>query len=72
MRGSRYQSLEFFLPARASNPPTGEKKALVNGCSGWTAAKQALFLKCIITFTLCPFLGDNSLPSALIAYFGLY
>lgn len=37
-----------------------------------TAAQQPLFLKCIITFTLCLFLRDNSLPPALIAYFRLY
>lgn len=71
-RGSR--CLEFFLPARASNPPTLTQKALVKALERMdgTAAQQPLFLKCIITFTLCLFLRDNSLPPALIAYFRLY
>lgn len=74
VRGSQYHSLEFFLPAPASNPPTLTEKALVKAVErmGWTAVKQPLFLKCVITFTLCLFLRDNSLPSALIAYFRLY
>lgn len=74
VRGSQYQSVEFFLPARASNPPTLTERALVKAVEGmgWTAVKPPLFLKCIITFTLCLFLRDNSLPSALIAYCRLY
>lgn len=62
------------LPARASNPPTLTQKALVKAVERMdgTAAQQALFLKCIITFTLCLFLRDNSLPSALIANFRLH